>query len=80
MPKKIAILGSTGSIGQSALQVVQKLKPAFQVTGLTAYRNAKELARQIKAFKPKLAAIADERCYEELKALTKGSRTRLLAG
>ena len=47
MPKKIAILGSTGSIGQSALQVVQKQKTAFQVVGLTAYRNVKELARQI---------------------------------
>lgn len=80
MTKKIAILGSTGSIGQSALQVVQKLKPAFRVTGLSAYRNAKELARQIKAYQPKMAAIADERCYEDLKALTKGSRTRLLAG
>ncbi len=80
MPKKIAILGSTGSIGLSTLQVVQKLKPAFQITGLTAYRNVKELARQIKAFKPKLAAIFDTKCYEDLKALTKGSSTKILAG
>ncbi len=80
MPKKIAILGSTGSIGLSALQVVQKLKPAFQVVGLSAYRNVKELARQIKTYQPKLAAIADEGCYEDLKTLTKGSRTQILAG
>jgi 1-deoxy-D-xylulose-5-phosphate reductoisomerase len=80
MSKKITILGSTGSIGQSALQVVQKLKPAFQVAGLTAYRNVKELARQIKTYQPKLAAISDVRCYEDLKTLTKGSRTQILAG
>jgi 1-deoxy-D-xylulose-5-phosphate reductoisomerase len=80
MIKKIAILGSTGSIGLSALQVVRKLKPAFQVVGLSAYRNVKELAKQIKLYKPKMAAIADERCYEDLKALTKGSRTQILAG
>ncbi|HUO57366.1 MAG TPA: 1-deoxy-D-xylulose-5-phosphate reductoisomerase [bacterium] len=80
MPKKIAILGSTGSIGLSTLKVVQKLKPAFQVVGLTAYRNAKELAKQIKAFRPKMAAILDWRFYPELKALTKGTSTQLLAG
>src|ERR1035441_4198724 len=80
MPKKIAILGSTGSIGQTALQAVQKEKPAFRVVVLTAYRTVKELARQIKIYKPKLAAISDMKCYEDLKTLTKGSRTRILAG
>ncbi len=80
MQKKIAILGSTGSIGVSALDVVQKLKPSFQVTGLTAYRNAKELARQIIIFKPKMAAIMDWKFFPELKALTKGTSTQILAG
>lgn len=80
MSKKIAILGSTGSIGLSALKVVQKLKPSFQVTGLTAYRNAKELAKQIKIFKPKMAAILDWKFFPDLKALTKGTKTQILAG
>jgi 1-deoxy-D-xylulose-5-phosphate reductoisomerase len=80
MSKKIAILGSTGSIGVSALKVVQKLKPSFQVVGLTAYRNAKELARQVKAFKPKMAAIMDWKFFPELKALTQGTSTQILAG
>ncbi|HVZ79304.1 MAG TPA: 1-deoxy-D-xylulose-5-phosphate reductoisomerase [bacterium] len=80
MPKKIAILGSTGSIGISTLKVVQKLKPSFQVTGLTAYRNAKELAKQIKIFKPKMAAILDWKFFPELKALTQGTSTQILAG
>jgi len=47
---------------------------------MTAYRNVKELARQIKIYKPKLAAISDVKCYEDLKTLTKGNRTRILAG
>ena len=80
MSKKIAILGSTGSIGISTLKVVQKLKPSFKVTGLTAYRNAKELAQQIKVFKPKMAAIMDWKFFPELKARTKGTSTQLLAG
>ncbi len=80
MPKKIAILGSTGSIGISTLKVVQKLKPTFQVVGLTAYRNAKELAKQIKIFRPKLAAILDDQFFPQLKALTRGTSTKLLAG
>jgi len=80
MPKKIAILGSTGSIGISTLKVVQKLKPSFQVVGLTAYRNAKELAKQIKIFKPKMAAILDDQFFPQLKAMTKGTSTKLLAG
>jgi len=80
MPKKIAILGSTGSIGISTLKVVQKLKPSFQVVGLTAYHNAKELAKQIKIFRPKLAAILDDQFFPQLKALTRGTSTKLLAG
>src|SRR6185369_12817447 len=80
MSKKIAILGSTGSIGLSTLKVVQKLKPSFRVVGLTAYRNAKELAKQIKVFKPKMAAIMDWRFFPELKSLTKGTSTQLLVG
>ncbi|HEY5040350.1 MAG TPA: 1-deoxy-D-xylulose-5-phosphate reductoisomerase, partial [bacterium] len=80
MPKKIAILGSTGSIGISTLKVVQKLKPAFQVVGLTANRNIKELAKQIKVFKPKLAAIMDEGLIPQLQSLVKGTSTKLLGG
>jgi 1-deoxy-D-xylulose-5-phosphate reductoisomerase len=80
MPKKIAILGSTGSIGVSTLKVVQKLKPSFQVVGLTAYQNVKLLAQQIKTYKPKMAAIMDATLWPELKRLTKGTSTKLLAG
>src|SRR5665213_2766982 len=80
MPKKIAILGSTGSIGVSTLKVVQKLKPLFQVVGLTANRNVKVLAQQIKTLKPKLAAIMDESLVAELRRLVKGTSTKILGG
>jgi len=80
MPKKIAILGSTGSIGRSTLQVVEKLSPAFEVVGLTAHQNYRELARQIKQFRPKMAAIMDENFFLPLKKLIPGHSTKLLAG
>ena len=78
--KKIAILGSTGSIGLSTLQVVQKLKPSFQIVGLTAYQNIQVLAQQIKAFKPKLAAVMDEGLVANLKNMVKGTSTKILGG
>ena len=80
MSKKIAILGSTGSIGVSTLKVVQNLKPDYQVVGLTANRNINKLAEQIKAYRPKLAAIMDESLVSELKSLVKGVSTRILGG
>ncbi|HVM33565.1 MAG TPA: 1-deoxy-D-xylulose-5-phosphate reductoisomerase [bacterium] len=80
MSKKIAILGSTGSIGISTLTVVKKLKPAFEVVGLTANSKVKELAAQVRAVRPKMAAIMDESLYPTLKKLAGGGRTKLLAG
>ena len=80
MRRKIAILGSTGSIGQSSLRVIRKLKPAFQVTGLTAHQNIQVLARQIKEFRPPMAAIMDESLVPELESLVRGTSTRILGG
>ena len=80
MRRKIAILGSTGSIGQSSLRVIRKLKPAFQVTGLTAHKNIQVLARQIKEFRPPMAAIMDESLVPKLESLVRGTSTRILGG
>ena len=80
MSKKIAILGSTGSIGLSTLEVVKKLKPAFEIVGITANTKVDELAAQVRSIKPKMAAIMDESLYPRLKKLTAGTKTRLLAG
>jgi len=58
--KKITILGSTGSIGRSALEVISKCKDRFKVIGLTANSNIKLLEEQIKTFKPEIVAVADK--------------------
>jgi len=80
LPKKIAILGSTGSIGVSALEVARKLGPAVQVTALAAGRNVRRLAQQVKVFRPLVASISDTTLLPELRRLTKGTKTRLVGG
>ena len=59
MVKKITILGSTGSIGKSALEVVEKYPECFKVVALAACRNHELLLEQIKKFKPEIAALSD---------------------
>jgi 1-deoxy-D-xylulose-5-phosphate reductoisomerase len=65
-PIAICILGSTGSIGSSALELVRSNPDQFEVVGLAAGRNAVKLAEQIREFKPRTAAIHDEKAGEEL--------------
>ncbi len=55
--KKIAVLGSTGSIGKSTLRVADHLKESFQVVALAAYSNVDLLAEQIAHFRPMMACI-----------------------
>jgi 1-deoxy-D-xylulose-5-phosphate reductoisomerase len=77
--RRIAILGSTGSIGTSALDVIAALGPGYRVTGLGARRRWRELARQSAACKPAAVAIADAALAGELRPhLPPG--TELLAG
>ncbi|MEX2081050.1 MAG: 1-deoxy-D-xylulose-5-phosphate reductoisomerase, partial [Dehalococcoidia bacterium] len=54
-PRRVAILGSTGSVGRQALQVIQDLPGYFQVVALAAGANASELARQVAAVRPRYA-------------------------
>lgn len=65
--KKISILGSTGSIGKSALEVVNGISQRFEIVALTANENYKELSNQIKKYKPKYVSIGTEEGYRELK-------------
>ncbi|MBE8949183.1 MAG: hypothetical protein SR3Q1_01080 [Quinella sp. 3Q1] len=64
--KKISILGSTGSIGTQALDVVRHLPEEFSVEVLTANSNVELFARQIKEFRPRVAVLADEAAYKKL--------------
>ncbi len=66
--KKVAILGSTGSIGKSALSVVSKFPDRFKVVGLTAGKNISLLLEQIRQFKPRLVAVSDEKACQNLKS------------
>ena len=65
--KKIVILGSTGSIGKSSLDVISKFPDRFRVIGLTAGRNAALLMEQIQLFHPEIVAVSDEETYWTLR-------------
>lgn len=67
MSKKIAILGSTGSIGTSALQVIDHLGEEYQVGALVAHSNIDLLEAQIKKYKPAYVAVYDEKAAKKLK-------------
>jgi 1-deoxy-D-xylulose-5-phosphate reductoisomerase len=57
---RIAILGSTGSIGRSALEVVSRHRDQFEIVGLAANRNVELLAKQVTTFEPRAAVVCDE--------------------
>ncbi len=55
--KNISVLGSTGSIGRSSLEVIDKLSHRFKVVGLTAGRNTQLLEKQVEKFRPKIVSL-----------------------
>ncbi|MHC4336110.1 MAG: 1-deoxy-D-xylulose-5-phosphate reductoisomerase [Planctomycetota bacterium] len=69
MAKRIAILGSTGSIGRSALRVIDTLGPAYEVFALTAHSNVELLAEQARRYRPSFAAVTNADAYERLRGL-----------
>ena len=78
----VAILGSTGSIGESTLDVVARHPDRFKLVAIGANRSAAKLAEQIARHRPAYAALADETAAVELKRLLGNSapQTRILAG
>jgi len=64
---KIAVIGSTGSIGLSALDVIREHKNRFEIIALAAGSNSEKLKQQIDEFKPRLAALNDETAAMNLK-------------
>ena len=67
MKKKIAILGSTGSIGKSTLDIIRKDKNNFEVVFLSANNNYKKLVQQAKEFNVKNILIKNKIFYERTK-------------
>lgn len=76
--KNISILGSTGSIGTQSLDVIKKC--GYSVTALTAYNNVDEIEKQIREYKPKYAAMVDEKAAKELKVRIGDCETKVLSG
>ena len=80
MKKKIAILGSTGSIGKSTLDVIRKDKKSFDVVFLSANNNYKKLIQQAKEFKVKNVLIRNKAFYERTRKSLKNSKTKVYSG
>jgi 1-deoxy-D-xylulose-5-phosphate reductoisomerase len=79
--KTLSILGSTGSIGENALKIVEKFPKQFKIKALAAKNNVALLARQIDYFNPELAVVFDEVNAAELKKLMhSGSRVEIMHG
>ena len=80
MKKKIVILGSTGSIGKSTLDVIKKNKKSFEVVLLSANNNYKRLIQQAKQFKAKKVLIKNEKFYEDVRLGLKNFPTKVYTG
>lgn len=78
--KKIAILGSTGSIGTQALQVIEEHSDLYEAYVLTAYHKVDLLAKQARKFMPEAVVIADEEKYAELRDALSDLPIKVYAG
>ena len=73
--KHLAILGSTGSIGQNALSVVENHADEFVVAGLAANTSVDQIEQQVRKFRPRLVAVRDEEAANQLRKRLKGVKT-----
>ncbi|MEZ5932415.1 MAG: 1-deoxy-D-xylulose-5-phosphate reductoisomerase [Alphaproteobacteria bacterium] len=79
-PRSITVLGATGSVGRSTLDLVAADPERFEVLALTANRQAEELAALARTHRAKLAVVADPEAYGELKQALAGSGIEAAAG
>ena len=80
LPRKVTILGSTGSIGVSTLDLFEQAGLELDMVGLTAGRNVARLAEQALRWRPQVAVIEDESALPELRERLQGSGIRTAAG
>ena len=78
--KRITVLGATGSVGQSTLDLIGRNPRLFEVVALTANRNAEALARMAILHRARLAVLADESGYGELQERLAGTGIEVAAG
>jgi 1-deoxy-D-xylulose-5-phosphate reductoisomerase len=78
--KRLSILGSTGSIGVTTLDLVARFPERFQVAALAGGRNVERLAEQVRRFQPSVVATADEAGARDLEARVPGYKGRIVPG
>ena len=66
-PKRVVVLGATGSIGESALKVAHDIPERMEIVGLAANSNARKLAAQANLVRPEAVCLVDETKVEELR-------------
>ncbi|WP_304169727.1 1-deoxy-D-xylulose-5-phosphate reductoisomerase [Phenylobacterium aquaticum] len=80
LPRRVSILGSTGSVGVSTLDLLDKADAAVEVVALTGGRNVERLAEQARRWRPRLAVIEDESKLAELRARLEGTGIEAAGG
>ena len=79
-PRRVTVLGSTGSVGLSTLDLIARSPASFEVEALTAFSSADRLAEQARKLRPKLAVVGDPAAYGALKSALSGTRIEVAAG
>ena len=79
-PRRVTVLGSTGSVGESTIDLISRAPERFKVAALTAHRNVVRLAAQARLLRPGLVVIGDPAKYAELKELMAGTGIEIAAG
>lgn len=80
LPRKVTVLGSTGSVGVSTLDLFEQAEAPVEVVALVAGRNADKLAEQALRWRPQIAVIEDERALPQLRERLAGSGIATAAG
>ena len=78
--KRIAILGSTGSVGVTTLDVIGRSPERFEAVALAAGRNVRRLREQMERFQPRIVSVLTPEAARELRDTTPGYRGEILAG
>jgi len=79
-PRRVTVLGSTGSVGCNTIDLIERQRDDFVVEALTARRNVEALAAQARRLAARLAVIADSRLYGALKTALAGTAVEVAAG
>src|SRR5579883_2205490 len=79
-PRRVAILGSTGSVGCNTVELIAAEPDAYEVEALVAHKSVERLAEQARQLRARLAVVADDSRYRALKAALSGTGIEVAAG